>query len=258
MNDNPNYYAILTAEVRYDKRLSSSEKLFFAEVTALSNKTGKCWASNKYFAELYDVSKSTVSGWARHLCECGYIDMDYQYDGKQIKKRFISVNNPSGIHLFEGGYSENTKGGIQNIEQGYSEKGKGNITSNNTTSTNSIQHLSDTESDALEVCEHLLSSITDSDPDHRYSSNPPNIKSASWLKEVDRAIRLDGRTKEDLMHLVSIVFYDNNDVSLFWRGNIQSGAKLRQQFDQVRNQLQIKPKFKKSQVDEQFIDSLFQ
>ena len=42
----PNYYAILTAEVRYDNRLSANEKLLFAEIPALSNKTGEFWAGN--------------------------------------------------------------------------------------------------------------------------------------------------------------------------------------------------------------------
>ena len=47
--ENPNYYAILTAEVRYSKNINANEKLLFAEITALANKTGECWASNNYY-----------------------------------------------------------------------------------------------------------------------------------------------------------------------------------------------------------------
>ena len=121
---------------------------------------------------------------------------------------------------------------------------------------NKERDLSETEHDALEVCEHLLSAITDSDPDHRYNSNPPDIKTTSWLTEVDRAIRLDGRSKDDLMHLISILFYDNNNVSQFWRPNVESGKKLRSQFDKIRGQLQRLPKFKQNNHD-QFVDQLF-
>ena len=253
MNDNPNYYAILTAEVRYDKRLSSSEKLFFAEVTALSNKTGKCWASNKYFAELYGVSKSTVSGWARHLCECGYIDMDYQYDGKQIKKRFISVNNPSGIHLFEGGYSENQKGGIQNIEQGYSEKGKGNTTRYNTTSSNTYsQRIIDTVSDIDQIEDknvvlacHLWHDVNSLQPNNKTTQR---AKVKTWAEPIRLMVEQDDRTYEEIWDLWKRVQKDE-----FWITNILSPAKLRDKFDQ----LSIKLKPQKPQIDEQFIDSLF-
>ncbi|MGE9832701.1 conserved phage C-terminal domain-containing protein, partial [Ligilactobacillus salivarius] len=40
MNEKPGYYSILTANVRYDKRLKANEKLLFSEITALSNKYG--------------------------------------------------------------------------------------------------------------------------------------------------------------------------------------------------------------------------
>jgi hypothetical protein len=107
---NPNYYAVITAEVRYDKTLSASEKLFFAELTALTNMNGKCFASNNYFAELYGVDRSTVTSWVRKLAQKGFIDVEYEYDGKQITKRSINLVNTSGLHKFApsgGGDSDN-------------------------------------------------------------------------------------------------------------------------------------------------------
>lgn len=92
-NQNPNYYAILTAEVRYDKRLSSSAKLLYAEITALTNMNGKCFATNMYFAELYGVSKNSVQKWLTQLEEYGYIERLIQYKPgtKEIEKRLIRV-----------------------------------------------------------------------------------------------------------------------------------------------------------------------
>ncbi|MBK3956922.1 alpha/beta hydrolase, partial [Staphylococcus haemolyticus] len=44
MSEQPSYYSIITANVRYDNRLTDSEKLLFAEITSLSNKYGYCTA----------------------------------------------------------------------------------------------------------------------------------------------------------------------------------------------------------------------
>ena len=69
----PNYYAIIPAEVRYNNELTANAKLLFGELTALSNKTGICWATNKYFAELYQVDKKTVSRWIQQLQDNGFV-----------------------------------------------------------------------------------------------------------------------------------------------------------------------------------------
>ena len=92
--DKPSYYAILTADVRYDKTLKPLARLLFAEITALCNKEGYCWASNQYFAELYEVDKTTVSGWIGQLKTRGYItvQLEYKEGSKQILNRYIKIN----------------------------------------------------------------------------------------------------------------------------------------------------------------------
>ena len=62
-----NYYAIIPATVRYNKDLKPNEKLLYGEITALANSKGFCFASNRYFAELYKVTIHTVSQWISHL-----------------------------------------------------------------------------------------------------------------------------------------------------------------------------------------------
>ena len=96
MKEQPSYYAVLTADVRYSKVLKPNEKLLFAEITALTNMNGQCFATNKYFAELYDVSVETVSRWVTHLEKQGFINrtIKYKEGSKQIDKRFISLATP--------------------------------------------------------------------------------------------------------------------------------------------------------------------
>lgn len=98
MNENietPNYYAILPAFIRYDKRLKFAERLMYGEITSLCNKSGECWAKNSYFADLYDVSVRTISSWINHLKELGYINIKIEQKefSKEIDKRIITINN---------------------------------------------------------------------------------------------------------------------------------------------------------------------
>lgn len=89
--EKPNYYAVIPSEVRYSEVLSSSEKLLFGEITALSNKEGYCWATNSYFAKLYHVSIRTIGRWFANLSQLGFIEIEV--DSKKGNLRKISVNH---------------------------------------------------------------------------------------------------------------------------------------------------------------------
>lgn len=94
MSDEPAYYGILPANVRYDKRLKPMEKIMFTEITSLSNKKGYCYSKNKYFADLYEVSPETVSRWISNLVKYGYVNRIIKYmDGtKAVENRFLTIN----------------------------------------------------------------------------------------------------------------------------------------------------------------------
>ena len=92
-NEKPSYYAIIPANVRYDKRLTDKAKLLYGEITCLTNKTGECWASNQYFANLYGVSKQTISNTISLLIKYGYItsELIYKDGGKEVEKRVLKI-----------------------------------------------------------------------------------------------------------------------------------------------------------------------
>ena len=98
--DKPNYYAIIPAEIRYSN-LKPNAKLLYGEITALSSKLGYCYATNNYFAELYNVSKNTISSWISDLKKLGFITVNVERnDKKQIIKRCIGITKKidSPIH----------------------------------------------------------------------------------------------------------------------------------------------------------------
>ena len=161
-NEQPSYYSITPANVRYDRKLKANEKLLFSEITALANKSGYCTATNGYFAPLYDVTKTTISNWINHLKEKGYVKVVFQKNGKQIIGRKIyPVMNPikenkntpvkekdnTPIKENDNTYSRKEQEGIkENFKHPIKEKFKENITSiNNTSINNNIRALPDAQ-----------------------------------------------------------------------------------------------------------------
>lgn len=137
MKEKPNYYAIIPANVRYSN-LKPNAKLLYGEITALSNKLGYCFASNTYFADLYSVSKNTVSRWLSDLKKLGFINIMIERDkNNQITKRIIGI--------------------VKNVDTPIDEKVKVNNTSINNTSNNiSIKEKFEAEVRTFDYPEDML------------------------------------------------------------------------------------------------------
>lgn len=97
--DKKNYYAIIPANVRYDKRLSPLTRLIYGEITALSNEKGYCFATNAYFANLYSMSNVSISRCISELKEHNYIRVVYDIKEKNVDKRKIYINNTENKKL---------------------------------------------------------------------------------------------------------------------------------------------------------------
>ena len=141
------YYAILPANIRYDKNITPNAKLLYAEITALCNEKGYCWASNAYFAELYGVSKTSISNWISSLQKNGYISVDiiYKENSKEIQNRYIRILNDPMKEILTG-YEKNLSYPMKEILTGY-EKNlsypmKENFTDNNKIINNKKEYIS--------------------------------------------------------------------------------------------------------------------
>ena len=128
-----NYYAIIPANVRYDKELRANEKLMYGEITALSNAKGVCWASNQYFASLYGVTPQAISKWISDLKRLGYISVEFVYKKgtKEIDKRFIKIVSTNNSNV-----STNDLEGINKCLTPINQKVNDNNKKSNITSSN--------------------------------------------------------------------------------------------------------------------------
>lgn len=129
--DKPGYYSIIPSHIRYDEDLKPMEIIMYGELTALSNFYGYSYATNNYFAKLYNVHKNTVSTWINTLKSKGYIRVEViRNENKEIVQRKIYINTPYQQKDLEG-YQQKDLDPIN-------EKIEGNSTRTNTTSINTI------------------------------------------------------------------------------------------------------------------------
>tara|TARA_R110000824_G_scaffold1834_7_gene9118 strand:+ start:1506 stop:2156 length:651 start_codon:yes stop_codon:yes gene_type:complete len=121
----PNFYSIIPATIRYDKELTPNAKLLYAEITSLLQMNGVCYASNKYFSELYGKNKVTISRWIKELKESGYISVSYTYkeDSNEIANRYMQI--------CYGGLSKNDKGVLTKMLKSNTTKVNTNTTYSN-------------------------------------------------------------------------------------------------------------------------------
>lgn len=113
--EQPNYYAILPSNVRYDRELSYLARILYAEITSLSNKEGYCYATNSYFEKLYNVSKSTIIRALSSLLKRGYIKVQIKYskDSKRVLERRIYIVDLVS-NMTPGSVKNDTRGGVKN------------------------------------------------------------------------------------------------------------------------------------------------
>ncbi len=160
-------------EIWLDKNLSWMEKLFITEIDSLDKERG-CYASNGYFSEFFDITKSRCSQIISSLKNKGYISVQLLMNDKKVQERVVRILN-EGI--------KNIKGGIKKTKDGYLENCESNNTlHNNTSNKDNIPYL--------EIIDYL------------------NSKSGSHYRNTDSTRRLiharisEGFTKDDFFKVI--------------------------------------------------------
>ena len=220
MEDKPNYYAVIPADVRYDEDLRANAKLLYGEITALANKTGICYASNNYFARLYKVDPSAISKWVKDLQDKEYIIIDYLKEKESIKSRIIKIKSNTQEVL------PNVNRVLPKEQEGYCQKNKENNTSiNNIYINNNKKEIYKEKS--MEIIKATINYLNEK-TGKNYKYNTPNT-----VKHLQARIN-EGYNDWDFMDVVDIKCDEwlGTDMEKYLRPDTLFGSKFENYINQ--------------------------
>lgn len=209
------------------KELSPTDKLVYARIVGFE----EYYESQEHCAEFLGINARAVGEAKRKLEKMGLIECVENTGRGKIYKASLDQDfqkTESRVPKFVNQSSEICKSDFRNLEI----YNKDNNKVNNKDKSISESKNSDSRKisqDAYELAEFLKQTILISQPtahiDRNYLEN--------WAKDIDKAIRLDGRTFEALKAMITYCY----EVSDFWGQNIRSGAKLRKHYDRIEMEI---------------------
>lgn len=208
--ENKNYFAVIPADVRYNKNLTANAKLLYGEITALCNEKGFCWASNKYFSDLYKVSEVSVSKWVSQLKDEAFIRTETDHEGK--RKIYLT------------GVKEMFKRGLRKVKGGVKEKFKPNSNIYNIyNNTNNNGEKSKKEKNFVDFPKEVQGLFLNLDKLFDANLLPKTKdKKRQWVKTIDDLWRLDNYHPRKVFTIIDRVRKDP-----FWNEQFLSILKLR-------------------------------
>ena len=236
------YYAIIPAEVRYDKDLPPNAKLLYGEITALCNDKGYCWASNQYFADLYHSSISAVQKWISALVKKGYINLElvYKEGTKQVLQRKlyitpgVNIYTTSCKYLYDPGIKNNMTPGV-NI-----------CVDNNKDINNTFNNKKDVYTHKHKYGEYQHVLLTDKEHTHLVELYGSSLD--EHIKILDEYIETSGKSYKNHSLVLQKWVHDewekrnkNNPVKLdskfYVQENNQSYAEVQAELERVRKEI---------------------
>lgn len=83
---------ILPTSILGDNNITPLERLLLISILSLCKQKGYCWATNEYFAELFNVRKQTISKSISSLSKNNYIELKFDNSEKNNSKRIIKIS----------------------------------------------------------------------------------------------------------------------------------------------------------------------
>ena len=236
------YYAIIPANVRYDKDLAPNAKLLYGEITALCNEKGYCWASNQYFADLYHSSISAVQKWVSALVKKGYINLElvYKEGTKQILQRKLYIT--PGVNIYTTSHKNLYDPGVKN----YMTPGVNICVENNKDINNTFNNKKDVYTRKHKYGEYQHVLLTDEEHTHLVELYGSSLD--EHIKILDEYIETSGKSYKNHSLVLQKWVHDewakrnkNNPVKLdskfYVQENNQSYEDVHKEMERVRREI---------------------
>lgn len=210
-------------EIWLNKELSWMEKLFITEINSLDNEKG-CFASNKYFADFFNLSKSRCSQIITELKNKGYVSIELiKGDSEKgtVTKRVVRILN-RGI--------KNTKHPpLENCE--YSNTKSNNTKKEETPLIRGVKRSpSQSNIKYHPLAEKLVEGIASNDAQFFTNKNMEKTKE-EYSKHFRLLVERDGRGIEQVSEILDWCIEDQGNGNFpGWGRVIQSARKFREKF----------------------------
>lgn len=93
------HFAVIPAQVRYDKTLSDKSKLLFGEIAAATNAYGVCEEDNGYFSAALQVDSRTITRCVGQLLEQGHLQRIREGNRRKLKIVTKGLALPEGADV---------------------------------------------------------------------------------------------------------------------------------------------------------------
>lgn len=132
-------------EIWLNKDLTFQEKIILVEIDSYDDGQVGCFATNKHFVNNFGINSSRISQIIQSLQRKNYITITYDFNGKEIIKRYLHINRPpyppkEGMSKINIGMLKNEMGVCQFDKGGYVKKLKDNNTNINNTINNNKEN----------------------------------------------------------------------------------------------------------------------
>jgi len=266
MKEQPNYSTIIHS-ARQRLELTPMQFCVADSINKLSQSPKynyTCKASKKKLADFLCTSRRTIINCVNKLEELGLIErVNNGNDLKTTDKWYqeVIVGREESSQGSEDVSREGVKklhGGCEDVSHPSNKETNKEINTKESVATevdDDYPESCEFIDEAAAIAEILLDHICKWDPTHRYNQKTKVPK--SWILSIERAMRIDGRTQEQLEYLIEFIFTQSNCIATFWAGNVQSGKKLREQFDQIKNQIKNSKQNVKHREIQSTVDSLY-
>ena len=117
MNEN---FGQIPDKVRYNNELTFFARLIYSDILSLAKKENFCFATNQYFAGLYNVSQKTVSISIKELEKEFCISVELTKDSKGTYRKITPLHT-AGITKTSNGVEENVKPRITKTSNGHNK-----------------------------------------------------------------------------------------------------------------------------------------